>query len=106
MDAASRLQIPDLLVIFSKAHDLFVFALGILRQAREGLQLPPLVLGIRDTFIRRGRTSCNAIHDVLDLRRPQKELVLVLRLASYKMLRIFLIQHADRIIYRNLQAIK
>ena len=106
MDAASRLQIPDLLVIFSKAHDLFVFALGILRQAREGLQLPALVLRIRDTFIRRRRTPRNAIHDVLDLGSPQKELVLVLGLAPDEMLAVLLIQDADRIINGNLQAIK
>ena len=91
MDAASRLQIPNLLVIFSKAHHFLVFALRVLGQAREGLQLAPLVFGIRDTFIRRRSTSRNAIHDVLDLRGSQKELVLVLRLASYKVLTVLLI---------------
>ena len=91
VDAASRLQIPDLLVIFSKAHHFFVLALGILRQSSEGLQLPPLMFGIRDTFISSRRTTCNAIHDVLDLRGPQKELVLVLGLAADEMLRIFLV---------------
>ena len=78
----------------------------VLGQAREGLQLPPLMFRIRDTFIRRGRTSRNAIHDVLDLRGPQKELVLVLGLAADEVLRIFLIQHTNRIVHGNLQTIK
>ena len=91
MDAAPRLQIPDLLVIFSETHHFFVFPLRVLGQAREGLQLPPLMFGIANALVGRGRTPCNAIHDVLDLRRSQKELVLVLRLAADEMLRILLI---------------
>ena len=91
VDAASRLQIPDLLIIFSKAHHLFILSLSVLGQAREGLQLPPLMFGIGNALVGRRRTTRNAIHDVLDLRRPQKELVLVLRLASYEMLAVLLI---------------
>ena len=70
MDAAPHLQIPNLLVIFSEAHHFLVFSLRVLGQAREGLQLPPLVFGIANALVRRGRTSRNAIHDVLDLGSP------------------------------------
>jgi hypothetical protein len=87
----TRLQIPNFFIIFSKPHDLLVFALGILRQASKRFQLRPLVLRVGNALVRGVRGSFNALHHVLNLGRSQKKLVLVLGLAADEVLTVLLI---------------